>query len=237
MLRWRNCYLFQAKKRLLQTLSRAAVKKKKKIVVTSPYTCFMFTFLYFLLYQEHLFTSPVQVKNAFYCHPLCGNLPQVFMDVLRSSLGVSALCLLSCCVFRFIPVAFCIFGVPARQQHAWGAPAAHSVAVPRRWVCVVPSPWLRDLGLLLAASAGLHLPCLQLEKSQRSVWAGGGTRHGVQSAQLNHFVRAPVRCWPGCRRLFVSTPAVNNSAWWEQGTADPSLPFFARHFVMFWSFC
>lgn len=68
--------------------------KKYLWVVLSPYTCFMSVFLYFLLSSEHLFASPVQVKNVLYCKTLCRNLPQVLPDVLCSLPGMSLPCLL-----------------------------------------------------------------------------------------------------------------------------------------------
>lgn len=79
----------------------------------------MFTFLYFFLSLEHLFASPVQVKNAFYCKTLRRNLPQVFPDVLCSLLGMSLLCLLSSpeFLFWFIPVVLCTWGGSILLHH------------------------------------------------------------------------------------------------------------------------
>lgn len=183
-------------------MSRAAVKFFLWVIL-SPYICFMFTFLYFLLSSVHLFTSPVQVRNAFYCKTLCRNLPRVFLDVLCSSRGSSALCLFFLCVFQFHPHC----ALYLRQQHSlllrnpqpwrwqWDGGAGQAITRelmlcgdggdPGGLSCLrmdVSDGVAVAMGpphLQLAGFGGLWLPCLKLGKLQRALGAAGEMRHSV----------------------------------------------------------
>lgn len=181
---------------MLQTLSRAAVKFFLWVIL-SPYICFMFTLLYFLLSSVHLFTSPVQVRNAFYCKTLCRNLPRVFLDVLCSSRGSSACCSDSSplCFVSEAAAFSVLLRNPQPWRWQWDGGAGQAITRelmlcgdggdPGGLSCLrmdVSDGAAVAMGpphLQLAGFGGLWLPCLKLGKLQRALGAAGEMRHSV----------------------------------------------------------
>lgn len=230
-------------------MSRAAVKFFLWVIL-SPYICFMFTFLYFLLSSLHLFTSPVQVRNAFYCKTLCRNLPRVFLDVLCSSRGSSPLCLFSlpivqihphCALYLRRQHSLCFLRNPQPWRWQWDGSAGQAITrelmlcgdggdpggaeLPQDgcvwWCGCSHGTTASAAGWLWWALASMPQAGKTAESSESS-W-----RDEAQclKCMVKSFSQG---CCPQCHCLFVSVTYVNNSGWCEE-KVNLLLPFCSRH--------